>query len=100
MRPFHTARLDKIRPVLVLTRAEVRERRSWVTVAPITSRRRGLTSELAVGPRNGLDRDGVANLDDVLTIPKEGLGPKIGELQEEQEPALAAAVFHAFDLQC
>ncbi|HQY95479.1 MAG TPA: type II toxin-antitoxin system PemK/MazF family toxin [Phycicoccus sp.] len=99
MRPIHTARLDKVRPALVLTRSDVRDRRGWVTVAPITSRVRGLTAELPVGPRNGLDHEGVVKLDDILTIPIEDLGPQIGELLEQQEPDLAAAVYHAFELQ-
>ena len=99
MRPIHTARIDKVRPVLVMTRSYVRDRRGWVTVAPITSRVRGLTAELPVGPRNGLDHDAVVKLDDILTIPVEDLGPQIGNLLEVQEPALAAAVFHAFELQ-
>ncbi|HQF04254.1 MAG TPA: type II toxin-antitoxin system PemK/MazF family toxin [Phycicoccus sp.] len=99
MRPIHTARLDKVRPALVLTRSDVRDRRGLVTVAPITSRVRGLTAELPVGPRNGLDHEGVVKLDDILTIPIEDLGPQIGELLEQQEPDLAAAVYHAFELQ-
>lgn len=99
MRPIHTARLDEVRPALVLTRSDVRDRRGLVTVAPITSRVRGLTAELPVGPRNGLDHEGVVKLDDILTIPIEDLGPQIGELLEQQEPDLAAAVYHAFELQ-
>lgn len=59
----------------------------------------GLTAELPVGPRNGLDHEGVVKLDDILTIPIEDLGPQIGELLEQQEPDLAAAVYHAFELQ-
>jgi len=54
---------------------------------------------LPVGPRNGLDHEGVVKLDDILTIPIEDLGPQIGELLEQQEPDLAAAVYHAFELQ-
>lgn len=98
MRPIHTARLDKVRPVLVLTREEVREHRRWVTVAAITSTRRGLSIEVPVGTRNGLDHDAVANLDTIHAIEVEDLGPQIGILHTDQEPALAAAVFHAFGL--
>lgn len=98
MRPIHTARLDTVRPVLVLTRADVRPHRSRVTVAPITSSVRGLSVELVLGPEDGLDRQSVANLDDVMTIPVDDLGPQIGALAARKEAALAAAVFHAFEL--
>lgn len=99
MRPIHAVRLDKVRPALVLTRVEVRQVRTSVTVAAITSTRRGLSVELPVGPAHGLDRESVVNLDTVYTIAVDELGPQIGSLHESQEPALAAAVFHAFGLQ-
>lgn len=98
MRPIHAARLDKVRPVLVLTREAVLPFRTKVTVAPITSTVRGLATELPVGPLNGLDRTSVVKLDDVLTIHVEDLGPQIGDLLDEQEPALTAAIFQAFAL--
>lgn len=46
MRPIHLARLDKTRPVLVLTRELVRAHLDTVTVtvAPITSTLRGLST--------------------------------------------------------
>ena len=44
MRPIHTARLDKTRPVVVLTRELVRPHMARVTVAPITSTVRGLST--------------------------------------------------------
>jgi mRNA interferase MazF len=98
MRAIHLARLDKTRPVLVLTREHVRDRLNNVTVAVITSTIRGLRSEVAVGSRNGLDHDSVVNCDNVFTIPKGDLGRQIGLLLDNQEDALAAAVQHTFDL--
>ena len=61
MRDIMLARLDKTRPVLVLTRDQVREAMSRVTVAPITSTIKGLSTEVPVGPRNGIDGDSVAD---------------------------------------
>jgi mRNA interferase MazF len=98
MRPIHLARLDKTRPALVLTRDRVRQRRQWVTIAPVTTTVRGLTTELAVGPANGLDHDSVVNLDNIVTIPASDLGRQVGRLLPEQESALTEAIHSAFDL--
>jgi mRNA interferase MazF len=98
MRPIHVAKLDKIRPVLVLTRDQVRSRRHLVTVAPITSTVRGLSVEVAVGAANGLDHASVVNLDNIMTISFGDLGRQIGRLLPEQEATLTEAIHAAFDL--
>ncbi|MGH3340159.1 MAG: type II toxin-antitoxin system PemK/MazF family toxin [Propionibacteriaceae bacterium] len=91
-------RLDKTRPALILTREIVRPHLSRVTVAPITSRVRGLTVEVPVGQSNGLDQDSVINCDNIVTIPTSAVGRQIGFLWSEQEPQLSEAVRAAFDL--
>lgn len=93
------AQLDKLRPVLVLTREEVRAVRRLVTVAPITSTVRGLRSEVIVGQRNGLDHESVANLDSITTVPREVLLRPVGALLEDQEHDLTRAFHEAFDLE-
>lgn len=98
MRPIHLAHLDKTRPVLVLTRELVRPHLSRVTVAPITSTVLGLSTEVPVGPDNGLDHPSVVSCDNVVTVPKTALGRQIGRLLPEQEVSLAAALHAAFDL--
>lgn len=98
MRPIQLAKLDKTRPVLILTRELVRPVLSRVTVAPITSTIRGLSTELPVGPRNGLDQNSVVSLDNVVTIPVAALGYQIGFLFPDQEFALSTAIRNAFDL--
>jgi mRNA interferase MazF len=98
MRPIHVARLDKTRPVLVLTRELVRPHLSRVTVAPITSTVRGLSTEVPVGPDNGLDHDSVVNCDNILTVPASALGRHLGYLLQRQEFDLTAAIHAAFDL--
>jgi mRNA interferase MazF len=99
MRPIHVARLDKARPVLVLTREIVRPHMNTVTIAPITTTIRGLSTEIAVGPANGLNERGVVACDHVTTIPSGALGSQIGRLLDEQEPALTQAIHAAFDLE-
>lgn len=98
MRPIHAARLDKTRPVLVLTREVVRPHLTRVTVAPITSTIRGLSTEVPVGPANGLDHECVISCDNIVTIPASALGRQLGFLLSKQEAALTAAIHAAFDL--
>ncbi len=98
MRPIQLARLDKVRPVLVLTRELVRPHLSRVTVAPITTTARGLSTEVPVGPANGLDQACVISCDNIVTVPKSLLGREVGYLLPAQEDALTAAISAAFDL--
>lgn len=98
MRPIHLARLDKVRPVLVLTREVVRPHLRNVTIAPITSTIRGLSTEVGVGAANGLDHDSVISCDTITTVPTGQLLQQIGYLLPGQEEALTQAVVAAFDL--
>ena len=99
MRPIHIAQLDKARPVLILTREQVRPYLTNVTVATITSSVRGTSTEVPVGRDNGLDHDSVVSCDNIRTIPAEALGRHLGYLLPDQEPALARAIELAFDLE-
>jgi mRNA interferase MazF len=98
MRPIHVAHLDKARPVLILTRELVRPHLGTVTVAPITTTIRGLSTEVPVGEANGLAGPSVVSCDNVTTIPTDALGPQIGALLDDQEPTLSEAIRAAFDL--
>jgi mRNA interferase MazF len=98
MRPIHVARLDQARPVLILTRELVRPHLTTVTVAPITTTVRGLSTEVAVDAANGLEGPSVVSCDNVTTIPKSTLGEQVGVLLDRQEQALADAIRAAFDL--
>jgi mRNA interferase MazF len=98
MREIHAARLDKTRPVLVLTREIVRPHMNTVTVAPITTTIRGLSTEVPVGTANGLNERAVVACDYITTIPVAALGSQIGRLLDQQEPTLTEAIHAAFDL--
>jgi mRNA interferase MazF len=98
MRPIHVASLDKARPVLILTRELVRPHLSALTVAPITTTIRGLSSEVPVGAANGLVGPSVVSCDNITTVPKRAIGAQIGVLLDDQERALSAAIQAAFDL--
>lgn len=99
MRPIHVAIVDKRRPVVVLTREEVRPYLGWVTVAPIASTAKGLATEVPVGRANGLDRESVITCDNIATIAVSELGKQIGFLFDAQEAQLAEAIATAFDLE-
>jgi mRNA interferase MazF len=98
MRPIHVADLDKPRPVLVLTREVVRPHLAAVTVAPITTTIRGLSTEVPVGIENGLIQASVVSCDNITTIPTETVGEQIGVLLDRQESLLTLAIQAAFDL--
>jgi mRNA interferase MazF len=98
MRPIHIAHLDKSRPVLILTRELVRPHLSTVTVAPITTTIRGLSTEVHLDAANGLSGPSVVSCDNLTTIPVEALGAQIGVLLDHQEQKLSEAVQAAFDL--
>jgi mRNA interferase MazF len=98
MRPIHVAQLDKARPVLILTRELVRLHLATVTVAPITTTIRGLSTEVPVDAANGLAGPSVVSCDNITTIPTTTLGAQIGTLLDRQERALSDAIQAAFDL--
>jgi mRNA interferase MazF len=85
----------KGRPYLVLTRDEAIPVLRSILVAPVTRRIRGIPTEVALGPEDGLPADGVASLDNVLAFPKAMLVRRMGALPPERrsEPcdALRAA---------
>jgi mRNA interferase MazF len=98
MRPIYVAELDKARPVLILTRELVRPHLATVTVAPITTTIRGLSTEVHVDAANGLAGPSVVSCDNVATIPTSALRTQVGVLLDRQEPALSEAIRAAFDL--
>jgi mRNA interferase MazF len=98
MHPIHVAHLDKARPVLVLTRELVRPHLRTVTVAPITTSTRGLSTEVPVDTDNGLTEASVVSCDNITTIPSDALGAQIGVLLDRQERDLSRAIQAAFDL--
>jgi mRNA interferase MazF len=98
MRPIHLAALDKTRPVLILTREQVRPYLKSITIAPITSTVRGLSTEVPVGRANGLDHESVVSCDNVTTVASSSIGRLLGHLLPAQEQELSQAIAAAYDL--
>ena len=89
---------DKQRPVLVLTRSSAIAYLSRVTVAPITSTIRGVPSEVALGPEDGLKRKCAVNLHNVVTVNQQSLGRRLTQLTSRRMSEVCAAL--AFALGC
>ena len=68
------------------------------TVAPIASTVKGLSSEVPVGPAQGLEHASAISIDNVITIPVAALGRRIGWFDDEQERLLARALVLAYAL--
>lgn len=86
------------RPVLLLSRNEAYQIREFITVAPVTTRLRGIPTEVALGPREGLRRSGVANLDSIMTIRKSLLTRRISSLSPIKVEAVNQAIKFALAL--
>jgi mRNA interferase MazF len=86
------ADLDKVRPVVVLTRARVAGRLRRVLVAPITTTVRALTTEVPVGPSEGVRKDSVANLDNIQLVPVDGLLRQAGTIAPDRWQEFCAAM--------
>ena len=71
------ADIDKVRPVVVLTRRRVAARLTRVLVAPVTTTIRGIPTEVPLGPAEGL-KPSVASLDNIQLIPASALLQRIG----------------------
>ncbi len=74
------ADLEKVRPVVILTRARVADRLSRVLVAPITTTVRDLATEVEVGPGEGVAGGSVANLDNAQLVAVDRLLRRAGEV--------------------
>ena len=86
----------KQRPVLVLTRTEVLDVRSLVTVAEISAAARGLAVEVEIDHREvGLDRESVVNCDGLHTVAQSRLTTRVGDVDEVTLGRVCSAVSHA-----
>jgi mRNA interferase MazF len=86
------------RPVVLLSRDEAYAVRTQVTVAPVTTRIRRIPVEVELGPADGLPKQGVVNLDSLVTIPKADLEQCIGLLRPEKVRQIEAALRFALGM--
>ena len=86
------------RPVVLLSRNAAYAVRSSVTVAPITRTVHEIPVEVRLGPEDGLPRDCVANLDNIVTVSKKRLDRNLTTLSPEKMRSIEQAIKFAFDL--
>ncbi len=97
VRWYKFRRPDKKRPVVILTRSSALAFLGEVTVAPITSTIRGIPTEVALLPNDGLSRDCAVNLDHVQTVSKGKIGALITTLSDERMRQVRDAIRFALD---
>ncbi len=86
----------KRRPVLVLTRDEVIDVRSLVTVAEISTSARGLAAEVELDHvQVGLEGESVVNCDGLHTIAQTMLTARVGQVDAITLARVCAAVSYA-----
>ncbi|HBX76442.1 MAG TPA: mRNA interferase MazF3 [Acidimicrobiaceae bacterium] len=86
--------VDKIRPVLVLTRSWVAPQLTRLLAAPITSRIRGIPCEVHLGSSDGLDLECVANFDNIQLIDSDRFLAQAGSMERIRWPEVCAAMAH------
>jgi len=87
---------DKERPVVVLTRDSAIQVLGEITIAPITSTIRGISTEVPLDERDGMKGGCAINLDHVQTVARGKLGALITKLSETKMAQLKSALLFAF----
>ncbi len=85
------------RPVLLLSRNSAYTVLNKVIVAEVTSTIRDIPVEVRLGPKEGLSRRSVANLDNVHVVALSDLASRIGMLSASRVSELKRALGYALD---
>lgn len=91
------AQLDKVRPVIVMTRDPMGKYLHSVIVAPVTSTIRGVSTEVPLGPDDGVRVASVANLDNVQLLDRLALVRRVGRIGADTIDRLCIALASAVD---
>jgi mRNA interferase MazF len=86
------------RPVVILTRDAVLHSIDSIVVTLVTRTIRGLPTEVVLGRQQGLPVRCVANLDNILTVPRERLKRLMGACNTSKAGELNQAIKAALDL--
>ena len=86
------AQLDKVRPIVVLTRNPFGRILQSVIVAPVTTTIRGISTEVVLGPNDGLRVRSVASLDNVQLVSRDRLIRRVGRVTAPSMNAICGAL--------
>ena len=86
------------RPVVILTRDTVIENIGAIVVALVTWTVRQIPTEVVLGRRQGLPVPCVANLDNILTVPRQRLKRLMGACDASKIEELNQAIKAALDV--
>lgn len=81
-----------VRPAVIATRPTAIPYLANVTVVLVTTRVRGLPTEVELGEAHGVVEGSVANCDNVLTVPKAALATRRGSLGPAETGSLDDAL--------
>ena len=81
-----------MRPVVVLTRDPMGRVLNAVICGPVTSTVRGLSTEVQVGPEDGVRVPSVVNLDNVQLVARSRLERRVGRARDSVVAAMCAAL--------
>ena len=86
------------RPVLLVSRNEAYAVRELVTVAPLTTRVRGIPTEVPLDKADGMPKPCAVNLDSITTIPKTLLRSRLSALTPVRMAYVDRALRYALGL--
>lgn len=89
------ARLDRVRPIVVLSRDPFGAILHSVIVAPVTTTIRGISTEVVLGSDDGLRVRSVASLDNVQLAPRDRLIRRVGRVTAPSMTAICRALARA-----
>jgi mRNA interferase MazF len=92
------AHTDKTRPVVIVSRDDLRAVRDRATVAPITSTIRDAPSFVILDHQNGLQHMSAINCDELNTLDKSRLTRRLGRLSPAKIAQLDAALRFALQI--
>jgi mRNA interferase MazF len=84
--------LDKLRPLVILTRDPMGRLLHAGIAAPVTSRVRGLSTEVPVGPEDGVRIESVVSLDNVQLVARGRLVRRVGRARPATMHAICAVL--------
>lgn len=90
--------LEKERPVVIITRNELIPHLQNLTVAPLTTRVRGIASQVTLETFDGVLERSAITLDNLQTVPKQSLGAFITDLTQTRLREMQQAAVFALGL--